>query len=52
MKITKFYDNLMTKEDLQWLGFNWLKIRVGLKLEKNKIILKNKIFLEMINQNF
>jgi len=52
MKITKVYDDLITKNDLQWLGFNWLKIRVGLKLEKNKIRLKNKIFIEMINQKF
>ena len=32
-RTTFVYSHLLKKGDLQWLGFNWLKARVGLKLE-------------------
>ena len=48
----KYLDQItqyLKKEDLEWLGFNWFKLRVGLViLEGQREMTKLEIFLEMI----
>ena len=43
---------MLKEEDIEWLGINWYKARVGLKTNPNKKMPKKDIFLQMINENF
>ncbi len=46
LRITEF----LKKEDLQWLGWNWLLTRVGVEIrqEEKKQKSRKKIFIQMI----
>jgi len=46
LRITEF----LKKEDLQWLGWNWLLTRVGVEIrqEEKKQKSRKKIFIKMI----
>ena len=52
----KYLDQItqyLKKKDLEWLGFNWFKLRVGLLiLEDQRKTTKLEIFLEMIIRKF
>ena len=43
----------LKKEDLEWLGFNWFRLRVGLLiLDSQSKMSKLEIFLQTMTKNF
>ncbi len=49
------YDEFLVKDDYEWLGWNWRKIRVGnrtLNSWTNDQSTRRAAFLEMINEDF
>ena len=51
---TYVFSTFLQLDDLQWLGWNWLKARVGLLIGEGENVMKSRkqIYLEMLQQNF
>ena len=44
----------MDDDDLEWLAWNWLKVKVGLEIVEGESKMKSRqlIYIEMIQQDF
>ena len=55
LKKIKYLKQFIYKEDFEWLGQNWRKIRIGVRTMINRtkhFNTKRAAFLEMVDENF